>query len=494
MNSSSNQKIRVRFAPSPTGTLHVGGARTALFNFLFARHHGGTFILRIDDTDTVRNSETALQQQLDDLCWLGLAWDEGITPDAQSETGQYGPYRQSQRRTLYQNYLEELLNQNLAYYCFLSESDIEQHKAECKAAGQPYRPTSPDRNQPLEKALDRIQQGAPAVIRFKAPETPKSYTLDDLVRGHVTFSTEQAGDFVIARTDGMPMYNFCCVIDDALMEISHVFRGEEHLTNTLRQLMLFDALDFTPPCYAHASIILGSHGKKLSKRDGAVSCDGYRQQGYLPEALLNYMALLGWNDGTEQELYKMDELIAAFSAEQLNTTSPIFDFQKLTWLNSQHLRQLSAEQLWAKLHPILPDLSPPVSQDVAAWNLRFTTAVKPNINTLHDAIPLYQALCQTDLDFDDEALEVLKWPDTHVVLMRWIEALETASELNAEHFKATLQTIQTQHAIKGKALFMPLRVAMIGCAHGTELKILIDLLPKSILLGRAQVCLTRCTT
>ena len=494
MASPSNHKIRVRFAPSPTGTLHIGGARTALFNFLFARHHGGTFILRIDDTDTVRNSEIALQQQLDDLCWLGLAWDEGITPDTQNEIGDYGPYRQSQRRTLYQDYLEQLFNQNLAYYCFLSEADIEQQKNACKAAGQPYRPTSPDRDQTFEKAQNRIQQGEPAVIRFKAPAIPKDYTLDDLVRGHVTFSTEQAGDFVIARTDGMPMYNFCCVIDDALMEISHVFRGEEHLTNTLRQLMLFDALHFTPPRYAHASIILGSHGKKLSKRDGAVSCDGYRQQGYLPEALLNYMALLGWNDGTEQELYQMDELIAAFSAEQLNTASPIFDLQKLTWLNSQHLRQLSVEQLWAQLHPILPDLPPPVSQDIAAWNLRFTAAVTPNLNTLHDAIPLYQCLCQTDLDFDDEALAVLKWPDTHTVLTTWIEALNTDSELSAERFKAILQTIQTQHAIKGKALFMPLRVAMIGCAHGTELKILIDLLPKSTLLTRAQVCLNCCAT
>tara|TARA_B100000683_G_scaffold277633_2_gene337562 strand:- start:170 stop:1654 length:1485 start_codon:yes stop_codon:yes gene_type:complete len=491
----AQSKIRVRFAPSPTGTLHIGGARTALFNFLFARHHQGEFILRIEDTDTLRNSETALKQQLDDLKWLGLEWDEGII-NAQGESiGPYGPYRQSERRPLYEQYLHQLIEQGLAYYCFMSEADVESEKAACKIARQPYRPSSPDRDQPLAKALERLKQGNTAVIRFKAPETPKTYTIEDLVRGTVTFSTQEAGDFIIARTDGMPMYNFACVIDDALMEISHVFRGEEHLTNTLRQLMLFDALNLKPPVYGHASIILGASGKKLSKRDGAAACDAYREQGYLPQAVINYMALLGWNDGTEQEHYTLPELIQAFSTSGLNAAAPVFDLKKLTWLNHQHLIHLSPEDLWRKLAPWMPQTSqPPVLTTLEAWQDAFCRTVQPHLNTLLDARRIYEALCSPTLTFDEAALDVLSWPTTAGVLHAWIEGLSSTQTLTPSSFQTLLKDIQSTQGIKGKALFMPLRVAMIGMAHGTELKQLIELLPRDRLLDRARTCQQRCVS
>ena len=481
---------RVRFAPSPTGTLHIGGARTALFNYLFARHHQGTMVLRIEDTDLERSTPEALAAQIRDLNWLGIQWDEGISAEGNGSKGTFGPYRQSERLDIYQTYVTQLLEQGQAYYCFLTEEEIALEKARCIAAGKPFRPSSPYRTLPLAEAKQKLASGAPAVIRLKAPDTHKTYTFNDLVRGTVSFSTEQSGDFVIIRTNGMPMYNFCCVIDDALMKISHVFRGEEHLPNTLRQLMLYDALQFTPPQFAHTSVILGPSGKKLSKRDGAAACEDFRKKGYLPNAMLNYIALLGWNDGTEKELFTQQELIKAFSVAQLNTAAPVFDPQKLTWMNEQHLRQLDAQSLWRVIASFMND--PTLHQSWHHnWGELFAETFSENFQTLQDAEHYYQLLCQPDFDFDQSARDALDWPTTAALLQSWLDQLHTRQQdhLDADWLNDCFNLLKQKHAIKGKQLFMPLRIAMIGQAHGAELKALIALLPKHVLIERAKQCL-----
>ena len=482
--------IRVRFAPSPTGNLHIGGARTALFNFLFAKKHNGTLVLRIEDTDLERNTKAALISQLKDLSWLGLKYDEGVMPDGNLETGEFGPYKQSERLDIYTKYLDQLIKENKAYYCFLTTEEIAAEKQACIDNNLPYRPTSKYRDLALEEAKKLIANNTPFVIRLKAPKTPKQYTIHDIVRGVVKFDSQQAGDFVIARSNGMPMYNFCCVIDDSLMQISHVFRGEEHLTNTLKQLMLYEALNFTAPKFAHTSIILNTSGKKLSKRDGAVSCDFYRENGYLAAAVLNYMALLGWNDGTEKEIYDIPELIDKFSLETLNPTSPIFDEKKLQWINQQHIQKLSAEDLWQQISCFIDSTAIPENYKTN-WHIEFVQSFTSTFTTLLDAKTIFEQLTSPELNFDTPAAEVLNWTSAKQVIFAWIEQLSLAKNdnLDTEWLSQAIKNIQQNTGHKGKDLFMPLRVAIIGRQHGAELKTLISLIPKNNLIYRAKSCI-----
>ena len=481
--------FRVRFAPSPTGNLHIGGARTALFNYLFAKRYKSKFILRIEDTDIDRSTELALKSQLSDLAWLGIQWDEGIMPDG-STKGDYGPYKQSLRLDVYQQYINQLINNDQAYYCFLTTQELEQQKQQCISNNQPYRPSSPYRDYDKSQALERIAKGDAAVIRFKAPKHDVEYVIDDIVRGEVKFSSSQAGDFVIMRTNSMPMYNFCCVVDDALMKITHVFRGEEHLTNTLKQLMLMQALDFTPPKYAHTSVILGVNGKKLSKRDGAVAVDNYRQDGFLHTAVNNYIAQLGWNDGTEQEIYSIEELEAKFATTELNAAAPVFDIKKLQWVNSQHIKQMPNNRLWEAVK-LFGNISLPCDLS-DSWGVDFVAAFKQNFVTLKDAVDLLNKIFETNLELNNESIEVLQWEASNKVILEWLHILDTEkNDLNETWFLHALTQIKQSADVSGKKLFMPLRVAMLGEAHGAELKILVTIVPKSILQQRALACLNK---
>ena len=482
--------IRVRFAPSPTGNLHIGGARTALFNLLFAKKNKGTLLLRIEDTDIERNTQQALISQLKDLKWLGINFNEGVMEDGVTEKGNLGPYKQSKRLKIYKQYLNYLIENNKAYYCFLSSEEIDHEKQLCIKNNKPYRPSSKYRNMPLTEAKELIKHNQ-YVIRLKSPETNNQYQIKDIVRGDVKFDSQQAGDFVISRSNGMPMYNFCCVIDDHLMNISHVFRGEEHLTNTFKQLMLYEALNFQPPTFAHTSIILNTSGKKLSKRDGAVSCDYYKEKGYLPSAVINYMALLGWNDGTEKEIYNLDELINKFSLQNLNPTSPIFDEKKLSWINQQHIQQLSPNDLWQHIKPFIETVIPETYKP--NWHLEFTKSFATTFTTLLDAKKTFEQLTNTTLEFNSNSTEVLTWGESSKVISTWIKHLSVSKteSLNEDWLTATIKNIQQETECKGKKLFMPLRVAMIGEQHGAELKILINLLPKNTLITRAQKCIEK---
>ena len=484
--------IRVRFAPSPTGSLHIGGARTALYNYLFAKKNQGTFIVRIEDTDVERSTHESMQTILADLKWLGLSWQEGVTADTLAEVGKHGPYKQSERKSIYQSYADTLLAEGKAYYCFLTDEEMDAQRMIAKAEKRPYQIISPYRDLSLDEAKTKLNNGELATVRFKTPLTKQDYSIDDMVRGEVTFPSNMVGDFVILRSDGMPVYNFCCVVDDALMQISHVFRGEEHLPNTLRQLMLYEGLGFKAPEFAHLSIILGESRKKLSKRDQGVSCIDFRQKGYLPEALNNYIALLGWSDPEGREILTLDEMCAAFSVDHLNAAAPIFDLKKLNWVNAQHIRMLDKKVLWDALQPYFREAGL-ILPDNFSWQNKAISLFTPELETLQDAVALFTPLSDNQFQLNDEAKELLSWESTPTVIARWIHFLHEIDQdyLSEEDFAHAIEDIKTHCAVKGKFLFMPIRVAIIGKPHGAELKLLVPLLKCAELNARAEACLEK---
>lgn len=481
----SSKEVRVRFAPSPTGYLHVGGARTALYNYLFAKKMGGKFILRVEDTDEARSTDEAMRMQLADLRWLKLFWDEGVDADTLEDKGDFGPYRQSERKAIYKRYADELLEEGRAYYCFMTDAEIEAQREELIKAGKPPHVESPYRDMSLEEAQKKIAGGESAVIRFKVGEK-RDYHLKDMVRGHVTFPSDMVGDFVLIRSNGMPVYNFCCVIDDALMNISHVFRAEEHLSNTLRQLMIYEALEFTPPEFGHLSIILGADKQKLSKRHGATSCNDFRLRGFLPEALLNFIALLGWSDAQGREVMTMEELIEAFDPSRLHQSSAVFDEQKLLWMNATHLRALSHDDLWRRLRVLLDQEGLKFSGD-EEWVDRALDLFKTSMETLNDGVELFKPLSETKLKVDDSSKEVLSWETTPKVIELWRNLLKEKSEkyITEEDFLNIQNKVKEDLGVKGKQLFMPIRVAVIGKPQGAELKELVPLLKREVLIERA---------
>ncbi|MEK6624982.1 MAG: glutamate--tRNA ligase, partial [Bdellovibrionota bacterium] len=365
--------VRVRFAPSPTGYLHIGGARTCLYNFLFARSHAGTLVLRVEDTDLDRSSRQFEQAQRADLQWLGITFDEG--PEI---GGHFGPYRQSERHKIYEEVAAQLMANGHAFYCFCREEVLERKKAAALAQnlnpaydGTCYGVTP-------EEAQDRLAKGEEGVVRFKVPN--KSYTLNDLVRGEVVFPAGMVGDFVLLRSNKMPTYNFCCVVDDIKMKFTHVIRGEDHLNNTLRQLMIYEALGATPPQFAHASLLIGKDRQKLSKRHGATSVAQYREEGYLPEALLNYLCLLGWSHPAEKDVFTMTEIIPLFGIERFSKASPIYDLDKLAYINNQHLRLLSVEEL-ASRYAAFTKSHTMFLESTVDWQHRFLNLFKEKAQT-----------------------------------------------------------------------------------------------------------------
>ena len=522
---------RVRFAPSPTGYLHVGGARTALYNYLLARRFHGQFILRIEDTDVERNDEVFLQRQLEDLMWLGLKWDEGInvnsyisfsaetenpssshredphTKDSHEnnmstganvsslykDKGPYGPYRQSQRLPIYKKWITRLLQEGKAYHCFLSDEEISAQKQLAKKLGKAPKVESPYREWDLRKAEQYMEEVPRYVVRFRVSEIKKSYFLKDLLRGPIEFSSDIVGDFVLIRSDGFPVYNFCCAVDDALMKITHVLRAEEHLPNTLRQLMVYESLDFKPPHYAHLSIIQGEDRQKLSKRHGAVSCQAYARRGILPSALCNFLSLLGWSSPDGQEILEMEKMIQNFSIERLHRSAAVFDEKKLLWMNSKHLRNLSSKTFWIQVNPFLKAYQLEFSDKNEAWKELAFTSLKNSFQTLDDAAKQLRPFCDKAYKLSKEAQELLIWPSVQQIWQLWQEALQKEGKkstyLDQYRFKTLQQSIQKQTGLKGTKLFKPLRVAILGHPQGIELSIAIALLSISSLSLRVSKCL-----
>jgi nondiscriminating glutamyl-tRNA synthetase len=485
-------EVRVRFAPSPTGYLHVGGARTALYNYLFAKKNGGKFILRIEDTDQARSTEESLKMVLEDLVWLGLSWDEGPNANTREDMGPYGPYRQSRRLEIYKKVADELIAKGKAYYCFMSDDEINKQREELKARGVPPHVKSPYVDWPIPKSVEKIKAGEKAVVRFKTGHLVKDYILPDLIRHDVRFPSDMVGDFVLLRSDGMPVYNFCCVVDDHLMKISHVLRAEEHLPNTLRQLMIYEGMDWPVPQFGHMSLVLDEDRQKLSKRKGATSCHEFKLEGYLPEALKNFIALLGWSHPEGKEILTMQEMIDGFDVKRLNPAGAVFDAVKLKWMNAHHLRALPEAEIWKLIEPFLKAAGLDLPKD-SEWQKQSITVFKSSMETLADAVELYRPLSDKDFAVLPEADEIFVWEPTKAVLGAWKAVLEaeTTPYLTEAKFLQLQDQVKEKAGAKGKNLFQPIRVAVIGKPQGTELKILVPLMKRSSLIERANTCLAK---
>jgi glutamyl-tRNA synthetase/nondiscriminating glutamyl-tRNA synthetase len=477
---TSTSPLRLRFAPSPTGQLHVGNARTALFNWLMARGAGGTFVLRIEDTDFARSTKEAEGSAVDDLRWLGLNWDEG--PDS---GGTHGPYRQSERLHIYRAHAVELMSRGQAYHCFCSEEQLEMDRYQALRNMQPPKYVGRCRNITADEARKRIDAGEPAVIRFRVPDGDREIAFDDLVRGRVSFMTDVIGDFVLLRSGGVPAYNFAVVIDDALMEISHVIRGEDHISNTPRQLLLYEAFRWTPPRFGHVPNVLGSDHSKLSKRHGATSIGEFQERGYLPEALANYLALLGWSPGENQELLPLSELAKRFRIEDVGKSAGVFDPEKLAWVNRHYLKLASPERLMIVTLPILErqgwirDSGSGTRDAKASEFLSRAVAIAAQSVDRLDQVP-----ARLHFLFAYTAAAALADPalrreavDARRVITALAEETATSGPLvDKDGFRAMAARIRQHTGAKGKALFHPIRLALTGEAEGLELDLAVPLI------------------
>jgi nondiscriminating glutamyl-tRNA synthetase len=466
--------IRVRFAPSPTGHLHLGNARTALFNWLFARRGGGTFVLRIEDTDKERSTEESLSSVLADLRWLGLNWDEG--PEA---GGPCGPYRQTERYGLYRQALDTLLKENKAYPCYCSQEELDALRERAEAAKRPFTYPGTCRGLSPEARRDREARGIRPVIRLSVPM--RTVTFQDRVRGTVSIHTSAFGDWILTRPDGSPTYNFAVVVDDSAMRITHVVRGEDHLSNTPKQIVLYEALGLTPPAFAHLSMILGPDGGKLSKRHGDVSVDAFRLRGMLPEALANGLALLGWSDEGGQEIFTLEELAARFDLGRVNKAAAVFDVAKLRHINREHLKRLSDAELAALLKPYLEEAgrlqAGSLPEEAASWFSAVAGLVRDRIELLSDAVPATDVLWRFEPGLmDDEARAVLSEPQAPGVIRAFAEKAQGVDLAAPGAYREVVLGLRDTLKIKGKHLFHPIRVALTAAASGPELEALVPLL------------------
>ncbi|HXI28201.1 MAG TPA: glutamate--tRNA ligase, partial [Vicinamibacterales bacterium] len=460
--------MRVRFAPSPTGKLHVGNARTALFNWLLARGQGGTFVLRIEDTDAERSTRESEAAILRDLRWLGLDWDEG--PDVD---GPHGPYRQSERLHLYQSYATELLSAGKAYYCFCSTAQLEAERQEALATGRAQHYAGTCRRLAPEQAAARIAAGEHPAIRFRVPED-RDVVFTDAVRGEVRFQTEVIGDPVIVRADGNPAYNYAVVVDDALMEVTHVIRGEDHISNTPRQLLLYEALGFTPPIFAHLSMVMGPDHAPLSKRHGATSVGEFRSKGYLPEALVNYLALIGWSPGGNDELLPIDELARRFSLDHVGHSAGVFDEEKLAWANRHYLKVADPRRLAELAAPYFAAAGVAMAPD--ARGLEFLAAAMAMASASVDRLEQVPARLAFLFDYDParalgdgQTADEMRAAGARAVVAALADELGPAPRLDRETFREIANRVKARTSQKGKALFHPIRVVLTGRPDGPEL-------------------------
>ena len=496
-DTSSNSKVRVRFAPSPTGHLHVGNARTALFNWLFARQQGGgTMILRIEDTDLERSEARFEGQLLEDLKWLGIDWDEG--PDV---GGPFPPYRQSDKLGVYKEHAERLVAEGKAYYCFCTQEELERQRQQAMAEHRA--PNYPGTCKKLDAAevARRRAAGEPCAIRLSIPERPIRF--HDMVRGAVEFSNEVVSDPIILRSSGVPVYNYVVVIDDAEMRITHVIRGDDHLSNTPKQVALYEALGWPVPEFAHLSTILGPDKERLSKRHGATSVANFRDMGVLPEALVNYMALLGWAPtGGTREIFSPAELVKEFDLTRVTPSPAVFDFEKLYWLNRHYIKESKPERISELARPQFVKagmISENAGTDVSAWLDRLLALLVPSVDRL-DQLPqrasLFFAYDAGAAIASEDNAEVMNAATTGKVLDAFAAKVEAETgALTAERFKAIINEVKTETGVKGKELFHPIRVVITGSHSGPEFDKLIPLieegsrlsLPKHVLSVHERV-------
>lgn len=464
------KEVRVRFAPSPTGYLHVGGARTHLFNWLQAKHAKGKLILRIEDTDTVRSTRESERMVVHDIHSLGLTPDEGV-----DEGGPYGPYRQSERQPLFQALALRLFHEGKAYRCFCTDKEIETKALAAKAAGQlPHYDGTCTRLSQAESDK-RAADGVPFSIRMKAPQ--KDYTVHDLLRGDVHFKVGMVGDFVVLRSNGMPVYNFSVVVDDYFMRISHVIRGEDHLSNTIRQVMISEAFGWQIPQFAHISMILGTDKRKLSKREGASSVTDYLNNGYLPEALVNFLALLGWSPDDNKEVRPLSEIVEKFDLTKLSRSPAVFDDEKLAWMNGEYIKAMDLKELAKRIKPFVKRAGYDPDVRGEEWFLGVLGTVRGGLKTLNEIGPHLEIYYADKFGFENDAKAMLATDDAKKVVKCFREEVEKNKGVNSEQDLATIQnTVKEKTGIKGKTLFMSIRASVTGKQHGPELKLVLPLL------------------
>lgn len=477
----AKEKIRVRYAPSPTGHLHIGNARTALFNYLFARHNKGTMVLRIEDTDQKRNVKGGSKSQMENLHWLGIDWDEG--PD---KGGDYGPYRQSERKEIYQKYIDQLIDEGKAYYSYKTEEELEAQREEQRAAGvaphytYEYEGMTADE---IKQAQDEAKaKGLKPVVRIHIPEM-ETYSWDDIVKGHLEFESDTiGGDFVIQKRDGMPTYNFAVVIDDHLMKITHVLRGDDHVSNTPKQLVVYEALGWEPPKFGHMTLIINSEtGKKLSKRDESVLqfIEQYRDLGYLPEAMFNFITLLGWSPKGENEIFNKREFIKQFDPARLSKSPAAFDQKKLEWINNQYIKKADRDTLLdLALNNLqeagLVDEHP--TPEKMEWVRQLVNIYSVQMSYTKQIVGMAKIFFEEAKDLSDEEIEEIKNDDGRGVIEEFKKQLDLIPRFTSVQIMNAIQATRKTTGIKGRKLFMPIRIAttrsMVGPGIGEAMELL----------------------
>ncbi|MEW6541229.1 MAG: glutamate--tRNA ligase [Bacillota bacterium] len=476
--------VRVRFAPSPTGSLHIGGARTALFNWLFARHHGGVFVLRLEDTDTGRNIEEAAVQIESSLRWLGIEWDEGY-----DRGGPFGPYRQSERFGLYREEARRLLESGHAYWCYCTPEELAAQREEARRRGEVPRYDSRCRDLTGDRRRAKEAAGIQPALRVKMPKTGAT-VVKDLIRGEVGFDNATLDDIVILKSNGGPTYNFACVVDDGAMRISHVIRAEEHLSNTPKQIVLFNLLGYALPEFVHVPMILAPDRSKLSKRHGATAVDEFRTGGFLPEALVNYLALLGWSPGGEREQFSREELVASFSLDAVSKHAAVYDVKKLTWLNAQYMNSLPLERVVEQVRPFMQEagyLS--ASPDPAELDYlnRVVEAVRSRIHTLAELRDASAYFYRPDFEYEEKGVRKhFTKPGVTGILARGREALSAlpAGRFTVEGTEEAFRQVIEELGVSGGALIHPARLALSGRTVGPGLFDIITVLGKEQCLLR----------
>lgn len=475
--------VRVRFAPSPTGYLHIGNARTALFNWLFARANRGSFILRIEDTDLERSKEDYVANIIEDLKWLGIDWDEG--PDI---GGELGPYRQSERLNIYRFLSYDLIRKGKAYWCYCSEKELKTRRAAALAANKTYKYDNRCRNLPDEERATLAAKGVKPSLRFKVPD--KTIIIDDIVRGKVTFDASLIGDFIIMKSTNTPSFNFAVVCDDIKMKISHIIRGEDHLSNTPKHVLLFEAFGIEPPKFAHMSLTRAHGGDRLSKRTGATSIAHYRHMGYLPEAMCNYLALLGWSPGEDKEVMTREEMIGYFKLERLSRASEAFDPVKLNWLSGLYIRNADIDRLTELCLPYLKNAGFIKKDPKGAELERLKSIVRTvrdhlsNLSEINDHVGLFFA---DKLEIEDQKAKIVmsSMPSQRIIktLLRKMKSTRTIDE---EIFAKFMKEIQEETGSRGKELYQAVRLAITGRFHGPEMKFIAPILGRKNCIRRLK--------
>jgi nondiscriminating glutamyl-tRNA synthetase len=481
--------VRVRFAPSPTGYVHIGGLRTALYNYLFAQKNKGTYLLRVEDTDQTRFVEGAMEEMIEVMEWAGVPHAEGplLRDGKVVEVGDCGPYIQSQRNDIYKEHVERLLESGHAYYCFCSKERLDEVREAQKAAGKTPKYDGHCRDLSREEAKKRVEAGEPHVVRLRMPEN-RDISFNDMIRGLVTVNTSEIDDQVLIKTDGFPTYHLAVIVDDHHMGITHVVRGEEWLISTPKHVYTYEAFGWEAPTFVHLPVILNKDKKKLSKRQGDVAVEDFRKKGYLPEALINYVALVGWSPEDNQEIFSMDELIEKFSFERVSKSGGVFDLDKLNWVNNHYIKEADLDRIVDACKPYVVEAGILTAEELEAkgeWFAQIVDLMRERFNRLMDVTDHMGLFLEADVTPEnDEAREMVEMDHVPAMLKVFAEKVEALEELDPAALKTALKEVQKETGNKGKNLFMPTRIAITGQLHGPDLNKMMSILGKETVLKR----------